>query len=171
MINRPEWVVTELACGSYSYISVPLYDTLGADAVKYIMNHAEITALFCTPDKLQNLLPQLSELPSVRLIVVVGGTESLVPSLPSRSGIDIVPYSRLKAQGLADTRSFIPPRPHDVATICYTSGTTGVPKGAMLTHHSLVASAAGSTTTTKFFPSDVYVKPEIHIVYFLFVLF
>jgi long-subunit acyl-CoA synthetase (AMP-forming) len=31
-------------------------------------------------------------------------------------------------QGLADTRSFIPPRPHDVATICYTSGTTGVPK-------------------------------------------
>jgi long-chain acyl-CoA synthetase len=29
MINRPEWVVTELACGSYSYISVPLYDTLG----------------------------------------------------------------------------------------------------------------------------------------------
>jgi long-chain acyl-CoA synthetase len=95
----------------------------------------------------------------------------LVPSLPSRSGIDIVPYSRLKAQGLADTRSFIPPRPHDVATICYTSGTTGVPKGAMLTHHSLVASAAGSTTTTKFFPSDVYVKPEIHIVYFLFVLF
>jgi long-chain acyl-CoA synthetase len=159
MINRPEWVVTELACGSYSYISVPLYDTLGADAVKYIINHAEVTALFCTPDKLQNLLPQLSELPSVRLIVVVGGTESL-PSLPSRSGIDIVPYSRLKAQGLADTRSFIPPRPHDVATLCYTSGTTGVPKGAMLTHYSLVASAAGSTTTTKFFPSDVYVKPE-----------
>ncbi|CAK9259791.1 unnamed protein product, partial [Sphagnum jensenii] len=164
MINRPEWVVTELACGSYSYISVPLYDTLGADAVKYIINHAEVTALFCTPDKLQNLLPQLSELPSVRLIVVVGGTESL-PSLPSRSGIDIVPYSRLKAQGLADTRSFIPPRPHDVATLCYTSGTTGVPKGAMLTHYSLVASAAGSTTTTKFFPSDVHISylPLAHI--------
>jgi long-subunit acyl-CoA synthetase (AMP-forming) len=94
MINRPEWVVTELACGSYSYISVPLYDTLGADAVKYIINHAEITALFCTPDKLQNLLPQLSELPSVRLIVVRFPPPTLCKVALSMCGSGIVDFVR-----------------------------------------------------------------------------
>jgi long-chain acyl-CoA synthetase len=164
MINRPEWVITELACGSYSYISVPLYDTLGASAVKYIINHAEITALFCSQDKLHNLLLQLSELPSIRLIVVVGGTENSLPSVPSQLGIHLIPYSRLEAQGLADTQPFVPPQPHDVATICYTSGTTGVPKGAMLTHKNLVASAAGSSASIDLVPSDVYVKLESMIV-------
>ncbi len=38
MINRPEWVITELACGSYSYISVPLYDTLGMLTKPSVMN-------------------------------------------------------------------------------------------------------------------------------------
>ncbi|KAH9560544.1 hypothetical protein CY35_06G110600 [Sphagnum magellanicum] len=165
MINRPEWVITELACGSYSYISVPLYDTLGASAVKYIINHAEITALFCSQDKLHNLLLQLSELPSIRLIVVVGGTENSLPSVPSQLGIHLIPYSRLEAQGLADTQPFVPPQPHDVATICYTSGTTGVPKGAMLTHKNLVASAAGSSASIDLVPSDVHISylPLAHI--------
>jgi long-chain acyl-CoA synthetase len=165
MINRPEWVITELACGSYSYISVPLYDTLGASAVKYIINHAEITALFCSQDKLQNLLLQLSELPSIRLIVVVGGTENSLPSVPSQLGIRLIPYSRLEAQGRADTQPFVPPQPHDVATICYTSGTTGVPKGAMLTHKNLVASAAGSSASIDLIPSDVHISylPLAHI--------
>ncbi|XP_073391372.1 long chain acyl-CoA synthetase 6, peroxisomal [Physcomitrium patens] len=94
MINRAEWIISELACAAYSYVSVPLYDTLGADAVTYIVNHAEVAAVFCTPDKLQTLLNCLSELPSLRLIVVVGGAEHLVPSLPSQSGIEIVPHSR-----------------------------------------------------------------------------
>jgi long-chain acyl-CoA synthetase len=165
MINRPEWVITELACGSYSYISVPLYDTLGANAVKYIINHAEITALFCSQDKLQNLLLQLSELPSIRLIVVVGGTENSLPSVPSQLGIHLIPYSRLEAQGRADTQPFVPPQPHDVATICYTSGTTGVPKGAMITHKNLVASAAGSSASIDLVPSDVHISylPLAHI--------
>uniref|UniRef100_A0A7I4EI92 AMP-dependent synthetase/ligase domain-containing protein n=2 Tax=Physcomitrium patens TaxID=3218 RepID=A0A7I4EI92_PHYPA len=70
MINRAEWIISELACAAYSYVSVPLYDTLGADAVTYIVNHAEVAAVFCTPDKLQTLLNCLSELPSLRLIVL-----------------------------------------------------------------------------------------------------
>jgi long-chain acyl-CoA synthetase len=165
MINRPEWVVAELACCAYSYVSVPLYDTLGADAVKYIINHAEVTAVFCTPDKLQTLLSCLSELPCLRLIVVVGGSEHLVPSLPPQAGVEVMPYSRLEAQGKADQRPFVAPKPHDIATICYTSGTTGVPKGAMISHYNLIASAAGSSQATEILPSDVHISylPLAHI--------
>uniref|UniRef100_A0A7I4CCW8 Long-chain-fatty-acid--CoA ligase n=1 Tax=Physcomitrium patens TaxID=3218 RepID=A0A7I4CCW8_PHYPA len=165
MLNRVEWVISELACSAYSYVSVPLYDTLGADAVKYIVSHAEVAAVFCTPDKLQTVLNCLSELPSVRLIVVVGGAEHIMPSHPPRSGVEVVPYSRLEAQGKADQRAFVAPKPHDLATICYTSGTTGVPKGAMLSHYSLVASAAGASQSTPILPSDVHISylPLAHI--------
>lgn len=40
--GRPEWFITEMSCNTYNLISVALYDTLGADAVEYIVNHADI---------------------------------------------------------------------------------------------------------------------------------
>ncbi|KAJ7515816.1 hypothetical protein O6H91_22G028900 [Diphasiastrum complanatum] len=165
LINRAEWMVAEHACSSYSYVSVPLYDTLGPDAVKYIINHAEIVAIFCTPDKLQTLLTCLPELPSVRLIVVVGGLENSSFALPGNSGVETVSYSILKTQGQSDVRPFIPPLPEDVATICYTSGTTGTPKGALLTHRNLIASTGGSSTFTDLTSSDVHISylPLAHI--------
>nr|GEW00733.1 long chain acyl-CoA synthetase 6, peroxisomal-like [Tanacetum cinerariifolium] len=70
--NRPEWVIVDNACSAYSYISVPLYDTLGPDATKFIVNHAAVQVIFCVPNTLKDLLSYLSEIPSVRLLVVVG---------------------------------------------------------------------------------------------------
>ncbi|KAF2284163.1 hypothetical protein GH714_019673 [Hevea brasiliensis] len=81
------------------------------DAVKYIVNHADVRAIFCMP---QTLTP-----------------------------------------GCSNPQPFCPPKPEDVATICYTSGTTGTPKGAALTHGNLIANVAGASITTKFYPSDV----------------
>ena len=127
-INRPEWLIVDHACSAFSYVSVPLYDTLGPDAVKYIVNHAVLQAIFCVPQTLNSLLSFLSEIPSVRLIVVVGGIDDQMPSLPSTTGVEVVSYSKLLNQGRSRPQPFCPPKPDDVATICYTSGTTGTPK-------------------------------------------
>ncbi|MBA0641094.1 hypothetical protein Goklo_025684 [Gossypium klotzschianum] len=54
-INRPEWLIVDYACSAYSLVSVPLYDTLGPDAVKYIVNHADVKAIFCVPQTLNSL--------------------------------------------------------------------------------------------------------------------
>ncbi|XP_047180768.1 long chain acyl-CoA synthetase 6, peroxisomal-like [Vigna umbellata] len=51
-INRPEWLILDHACSAYSFISVPLYDTLGPDAVKYIVSHAVVQVIFCVPETL-----------------------------------------------------------------------------------------------------------------------
>ncbi|KAK1279203.1 Long chain acyl-CoA synthetase 6, peroxisomal [Acorus gramineus] len=164
-INRPEWIIVDHACSAYSYVSVPLYDTLGPDAVKYIVNHASVQAIFCVHQTLNILLSFLSDMPFVRLIVVVGGTEDIIPSLPSTSGIEIISYSKLIDQGCSNLQKFYPPKPEDIATICYTSGTTGTPKGVVLTHGNLIANVAGSSISAKFYPSDIYISylPLAHI--------
>ncbi|CAN0856680.1 Long chain acyl-CoA synthetase 7, peroxisomal [Linum grandiflorum] len=164
-INRPEWIIVDHACSAYSYVSVPLYDTLGPDAVKYIVNHAVVQAIFCVPQTLNSILSFLSEIPSVRVIVVVGGIDDQIPSLPSSTGVQVVTYSKLLSQGRSNLHPFRPPKPEDVATICYTSGTTGTPKGAVLSHENLIANVAGATCTTKFYASDVYISylPLAHI--------
>lgn len=163
-INRPEWIVVDHACSAYSYISVPLYDTLGPDAVSYIVNHASVQVIFCVPQTLSSLLSFLSEMPSVRLIVVVGGIEDNIPSVSS-TGAKIITYSKLHDQGHNNLQPFSSPKPEDVATICYTSGTTGTPKGAVLTHANLIANSAGSSLGIKFYPSDTYISylPLAHI--------
>jgi len=54
-INRPEWIIVDPACAAYSYVSVPLYDTLGPDAVQFIVNHATVEVIFCVPQTLSTV--------------------------------------------------------------------------------------------------------------------
>ncbi|KQJ92332.1 long chain acyl-CoA synthetase 6, peroxisomal isoform X2 [Brachypodium distachyon] len=164
-INRPEWIIIDHACAAYSYVSVPLYDTLGPDAVQFIVNHATVEAIFCVPQTLSSLLSFITQMPCVRLIVVVGGDDTNTPSATASTGVEIITYSRLHSQGKMSSQTFRPPKPEDVATICYTSGTTGTPKGAVLSHENLIANVAGSSLVVKFYPSDVYISylPLAHI--------
>ncbi|CAL4896943.1 unnamed protein product [Urochloa decumbens] len=164
-INRHEWIIVDHACASYSYVSVPLYDTLGPDAVQFIVNHATVEVIFCMPQTLSILLSFIAQMSCVRLIVVVGGDDANMPSTPVTSGVQIITFSRLLVQGKASPQPFRPPKPEDVATICYTSGTTGTPKGAVLSHENLIANVAGSSLNIKFYPSDVYISylPLAHI--------
>ncbi|EXB52560.1 Long chain acyl-CoA synthetase 7 [Morus notabilis] len=149
-INRPEWLIVDHACAAYSYISVPLYDTLGPDVVKYVVNHADVQAIFCVPQTLNS---------------VVGGVDEHLPSLPSTTGVKLISYLKLIGQGRRNLQPFYPAKPEDIATICYTSGTTGTPKGVILTHGNFIASAAGFSRAIKFYPSDVYISylPLAHI--------
>ncbi|KAI6692459.1 hypothetical protein NL676_020169 [Syzygium grande] len=164
-VNRPEWLIVDHACSAYSYISVPLYDTLGPDAVKYVVNHAAVQAIFCAPQTLNTLLSFLSEIPTVRLIVVVGGIDIHLPSLPPTSRVELISYLKLLSQGCSNLQPCCPPKPENIATICYTSGTTGTPKGVALTHGNLIASVAGFSRAIKFNPSDIYISylPLAHI--------
>lgn len=163
--NRPEWLIVDHACSAYSYISVPLYDTLGPDAVKFVVNHAAVQVIFCVPQTLKNLLSFLPEIPSVHLIVVVGTSDDQMASLPLQTNVEIITYTKLQIQGRNYPDSFCPPKPEDTATICYTSGTTGMPKGAVLSHKNLIANLAGQSLRMTFYPSDIYISylPLAHI--------
>ncbi|KAH9004893.1 acetyl-CoA synthetase-like protein [Lactarius hatsudake] len=143
--NRPEWVVVELALNAYGKVGVSLYDTLGDEAVEYIIDHAHITMIFTTSYHLARLLKAAPRHSHLKLIVVIDELEPearrLAEVWSQTQGIKVDELSELENFGKKHRQDIIHPAPTDLATICYTSGTTSVPKGVMLTHGNLATAA------------------------------
>lgn len=138
-INRPEWTMSELAGYMYSYTSVPLYDTLGVSSIEFIVNQTEMTTVIATADKAAILLNIKASLPSVKNIVVMGPIDEGLVEEGKEQGVQILGWTEVERNGRDNPVPVNPPKPDDIATICYTSGTTGTPKGAVLTHKNFVA--------------------------------
>jgi long-chain acyl-CoA synthetase len=165
-INCREWVLVDAALHAYNMVSVPLYDTLGADAVEYICNHAELSSVACSAQVLPILMQAIGRCPSVKTLIVWGLTDGRIPEAPAGTNIRIVSLDQVESLGRRHPRAHIPPRPQDVCTIAYTSGTTGVPKGAVLSHNNLIASAAAiAAVVTNWQPGDRHIcyLPLAHI--------
>lgn len=151
--NRPEWQITDLACASQSLFSVSIYDTLGPDTTEYIINHAELPAVATSVSHIPALLKLADRCPTMKLIISMdplsNGSElpgtskkELLNALAVEKGIQIHYIGDVEALGEASPRPANPPRPNDTVTINYTSGTTGNPKGVVLTHSAAVAAAS-----------------------------
>uniref|UniRef100_A0A8C9YXY5 Long-chain-fatty-acid--CoA ligase n=1 Tax=Sander lucioperca TaxID=283035 RepID=A0A8C9YXY5_SANLU len=136
--NRPEWIISELACYTYSMVVVPLYDTLGPDAIRFIINTADISTVICDKvEKAQVLLENVErkETPGLQRIILMDDFESSIVEHGKSCGVHV--------QAIQE-----PPLPDDLSIVCFTSGTTGNPKGVMLTHGNVVADFSGFLKVT-----------------------
>lgn len=124
-----------------AYECVPLYDTLGENAIEYIIDHSESVYLVISAAKLPNFAAALPKITQNLLGVAYWGKNASSDALAaiSSAGIMATPFEELVASGAAAEVPADPPTPDDLCTIMYTSGTTGDPKGVMLTHSSVVA--------------------------------
>ncbi|XP_058854298.1 long-chain-fatty-acid--CoA ligase 1-like isoform X1 [Acipenser ruthenus] len=149
--NRPEWTIAELACYTYSMVSVPLYDTLGAEAIAYIIEKAEISTVICdTPEKAQLLLEYASKgVHQLKTIILIDVFDLDLVGRAKKLGVEVVSLREIESVGKVNRKNPVPPKPDDLAVICFTSGTTGNPKGAMLTHANIVSNAAAFIKITK----------------------
>ncbi|KAM7381248.1 hypothetical protein PAMA_012206 [Pampus argenteus] len=144
--NRPEWIIGELACYTYSMVAVPLYDTLGPEALVFIINQAEISTVLCdNQSKAEMLLHnrEKGQTPVLKTIVVMDTFSSDLVERGTKCDVDVVSMQDVEALGKSNLQKPVPPKPEDLSIVCFTSGTTGNPKGAMLTHENVVSDAAG----------------------------
>ncbi|NP_001166574.1 long-chain-fatty-acid--CoA ligase 5 [Cavia porcellus] len=144
--NRPEWVISEFACYSYSMVVVPLYDTLGEDAITYIVNKADISTIICdTPQKALVLIDNVEKglTPHLKLVILMDPFNDDLKERGEKCGLEVLSLLDAENLGKENYRKPVPPNPEDLSIICFTSGTTGDPKGAMLTHKNIASNVTG----------------------------
>ncbi|KAF2325053.1 hypothetical protein GH714_022469 [Hevea brasiliensis] len=169
--NCPQWLVAMEACGSQSLVCVPLYDTLGPGAVNFIIEHAEVDFVFIQDKKVKELLNPDCPCAS-QLKAIVCFTSFTEEEKDKALQIQIKPYSWEEFQhlGKENPSEIVPPQPFNICTIMYTSGTSGDPKGVVLTHETIALFVRGMDLfmdqfEDKMTPDDVYLSflPLAHI--------
>jgi long-chain acyl-CoA synthetase len=153
--NRPEWALADWALLCVGALNVPVYPTLPPAQIAYMLEHAEVeTAFVSSADQLTKMLEVRANWPRLRRIVVFDE----VP--PAADGVitlrEFTENGRALGESENDFRSRArQARPDDVATLVYTSGTTGTPKGVMLTHANLHANVNASLSGFPIGPADI----------------
>ncbi|KAH7820240.1 long-chain acyl-CoA synthetase [Monocercomonoides exilis] len=155
--NRPEWTIVDIACSSQGYVTVPIYDSYGPEICEKIISVTKQVLVFTATENVSFVKQAVERCPTVQRIVVFDGNppdneivrNMLNGSCESPHDIKAVGFSHLYTELLQMGSSIFDKDPFqnianpefkgdDVSTIVFTSGTAGIPKGAILRDNSLL---------------------------------
>ncbi|KAJ3262091.1 Long chain acyl-CoA synthetase 7 peroxisomal [Boothiomyces macroporosus] len=170
-VNRAEWIIAEQGCFVHGLVTVPLYDTLGAEALDYILNITETPLVVATLDKAQKLVDISGKLPHLKHLIIMDGVNDAFLEKAKAANLNVLTLVELEKLGAENPAEKAEVGTEDIATICFTSGTTGLPKGVLLSHGNILSFLTGylemnkSNHIRKFHNNDLHISylPLAHI--------
>ncbi|XP_072165185.1 long-chain-fatty-acid--CoA ligase 5-like [Diadema setosum] len=162
--NRPEWTISDLTCVQYSMVSVPLYNSLGWESCKYIVNKTNMSTLVVdNTEKASTIVDHADAMPTLRRVVVMDLPSEGAEDLHRRyaaAGLELHSFQDVIQHGVQNVADQVLPTPDDLNTICFTSGTTGQPKGVPLRHRHHIANHDAVFSTHE--DSELFDHQDIH---------
>ncbi|MBI3252209.1 MAG: long-chain fatty acid--CoA ligase [Candidatus Omnitrophica bacterium] len=163
--NRPEWAIFDLAVLSIGAATVPIYTSLTSSEIQYILSDAGVHAIAVSNKSLlEKIVPIHRSLPALRRVVIfeaaaaVSGGELAIPvSLMTEWEKENPDPGLPRARGAVEADA--------IASVIYTYGTTGEPKGVLLTHDNFIQNLLMCRTALRMGPSDVHLSflPLSHV--------
>jgi long-chain acyl-CoA synthetase len=150
MENRPEWAVVDYAVLAIGGVTVPLYCSYRPQDMAYVLNDADVRMVICSGGiLLQHLLKAIEDCPQVEAVYALE---------PAGDHSRLHPFVELEAHGvdvatLEDRMAAI--NRASLASIVYTSGTTAMPKGVMLSHGNLLAVVEAASDVIDLYADDM----------------
>jgi long-chain acyl-CoA synthetase len=160
--NRPEWIIAELAAQAAGAISMGLYQDSIAAEVQYLVDFSDASIIVAEDqEQVDKILEVWQELPKVKNVIYYDsrGLQSYnEPFLLSFEQVEAKGEAYDRAHPDAFMRNVASSKPDDVAIFCSTSGTTGKPKLAMLTHRNLTSMGRNLTAVDPLDSKDEYLS-------------
>jgi long-chain acyl-CoA synthetase len=157
--NRPEWLMAELAAQAAGAASVGIYQDSNLTEVAYVIDHSDAVFVIAEDqEQVDKILEMIDRLPKVKGVIYSDPRGLRGYKHPLLMSFESVQERGRKADAAAWTTSIARGRAEDLAMICYTSGTTGFPKGAMLSYGNLMTMATSLAQVDERFPDDEFVS-------------
>ncbi|WP_070327855.1 long-chain-fatty-acid--CoA ligase [Exiguobacterium aurantiacum] len=158
--NSPAFLISYFAVLARGGIVIPINPTYTPDEMAYILLDGDVKAIVALSPLVAQAETALTNLPQLKLVISVPYAE--VPAIERTGDIEFMPFSKAFASGVT---ALVKVDEQDVAVILYTSGTTGKPKGALLTHLNLFSNAHSIGEYLEITPDDkaLAALPMFHV--------
>ncbi|CAL8102523.1 unnamed protein product [Calicophoron daubneyi] len=160
--NCLQWLLVELACVASGLTIVPFYETYGEQALRHILDETRIEVMFCeSPKQAKHLLQMYPS--KLRHIIVFKQGDELEPLINGDSPtVHLHSLQTLLSSEASSCMGTKVPSPDDVFMICYTSGSTGLPKGVLIKHKEFIHTMKAFCHRLE---DPIFTKNPVHLSY------
>ncbi|XP_050460499.1 fatty acid CoA ligase Acsl3 isoform X6 [Cataglyphis hispanica] len=163
--TRAEWMIAAHACFKQNFTVVTIYATLGDEAIAHGINETEVDTVITSHDLLPKFKRLLKMVPHVKTIIYMEDQLKLTDTKGYKDEVRLISFSEVVKMGNESNMNGNSPKSDDTAIIMYTSGSTGIPKGVILSHKNILTTLKAFCDVVEIRPDDVFLGflPLAHV--------